>query len=281
MGISQLSKVTIVVAKSELEEVIAKLFMFEEFHPSEEAPFYEDLRLVELKSRALELHSGLNYMIDKLGKKHDQQLAETTKKVELQSYSWADLLRHISHQRDELNAKLLCKIKLTEGDIANLFALREAALTIFNSLRRIKTRHELKYAVTIEGYIPTKSEQRFREEFSRWWHHIEPVRKDEKAPYAPTLLSNPKFIKLFEDLTIAQGIPKYREIDPTPFIAFVFPFFYGIMFPDLGQGMLLILFGKLVSMQKEKAVQILGKDDYDIRYICIDRRYDNRQPIWP
>lgn len=260
MGISQLSKVTIIAAKSELEELVAKLYEFEGFHPSEETPFYEDFRIVKLKSKVLELYSELNNIIYRLEKTHDfKPYAESARKVTLESDNWTDLLNRIAYEKDRVNAKLSCRIKLNERDLVNLLALREAALTAFNALRRIRIKHELKYILSIEGYIPTKSEYKFREQFSKWCYSIQPVRKDEKAPYVPTLLTNPKFIKLFEEITIAQGIPNYREIDPTPFIAFVFPLFYGIMFPDLGQGILLILFGKIVSMQKKREYKYWGK----------------------
>ncbi len=260
MGISQLSKIAVIVPKSELEEVIARLYEFEAFHPSEESPFYEEFGLVKLKSRAHELYYGLNTMIQELEKKHDlRPYAEGAGKTVLESADWTDLLDRIAREKDRISAKVRHGIKLYEDDLVSLLALREAALAAFDALRRIRIRHELKHVLVIEGYIPTKSEDRFRQQFARWCHQVQPVRKDEKTPYVPTLLANPKFIKLFEEITAAQGIPKYREIDPTPFIAFVFPFFYGIMFADLGQGLLLLLFGKLVSIRRKREYRYWGK----------------------
>ena len=73
---------------------------------------------------------------------------------------------------------------------------------------------------------------------------IEPIRTQSKeAPYIPTLLVNPRMISVFESLTLQRGIPKYGEVDPTPFLAFVFPFFFGIMFGDVGHGLALLAFG--------------------------------------
>ncbi|TLX84871.1 MAG: ATPase, partial [Thaumarchaeota archaeon] len=43
--------------------------------------------------------------------------------------------------------------------------------------------------------------------------------------------------------TETQGLPNYGEVDPTPIIAFVWPAFYGIMFGDLGHGLLLFGLG--------------------------------------
>lgn len=250
----------IIVVRSEIEELVAKLFEFGEFHPSEETPFYEDFKLLKLRSRALELHIDLNNILERLGKTYDlKPYMENPTRVTLDSNSWTKLLHHIEYEKQKIEAKLTCKIRLNEGDFINLLALKEGSNAIFNTLRRIRIKHQLNYTATIEGYIPSKSAERFREHFSKWFHEVEPVRKDEKAPYVPTLLTNPKYMQLFEEITIEQGIPKYREIDPTPFIAFVFPMFYGIMFADLGQGLLLLLFGKIISMQKKRQYRYWGK----------------------
>lgn len=59
----------------------------------------------------------------------------------------------------------------------------------------------------------------------------------------PTVMENNEFSKSFETVTLAQGPPSHHEVDPTPIISFVFPIFYGLMFADAGQGLLLLLLG--------------------------------------
>ncbi len=54
----------------------------------------------------------------------------------------------------------------------------------------------------------------------------------------PTKLSNPVGVRNFELLTTTFGIPKYKEIDPTAFIAIFFPIFFGMMLGDIGYGLL-------------------------------------------
>ncbi len=66
-----------------------------------------------------------------------------------------------------------------------------------------------------------------------------------KGP-APTLLRNPKFIRPFEMLTKMYGIPRSDEIDPTPIISFLFLFFYGMMFGDVGHGLVISLLAYLL-----------------------------------
>jgi len=56
-------------------------------------------------------------------------------------------------------------------------------------------------------------------------------------------MKNKGIFKSFENITGIQGWPSYSEVDPTPYVAVFFSIFYGIMFADLGQGIVLALFG--------------------------------------
>lgn len=260
MGVSKVSKVRITFLKQDLEEVTKQLFTFKQFHPAEDPTFSEDYTIIKLKSRAFELYSKINHIIYELKGKYDFEVyREPKEKMLLKPSDWTELLDLIETKKNEIELRVSSGARLTEHDLIGLLALREASLTIFEALRRIRVREELRYGFTIEGFIPTKLEGKFKEQFSRWMHATRPIRKDEWAPYTPTLLSNPKFIRFFESITVARGIPKYREIDPTPFIAFVFPLFYGMMFADVGQGLILILFGKIFSMRKKRTYRYWGK----------------------
>lgn len=261
MGITQLSLVTILIAKSELEELITELYEFEDFHPSDQEGSYEELSFNRLKSKTLELNLEINSVIGKLEDRyHFNKDAENIERFVIKSNDWSSLLSNIVNELRVIRGKLSCKIRLSHKDLTCLIMFRETTFLMFEILRRIKIKHELKYFVTIEGYIPTKSEKKFCDQFSQWYHTIKPLRRDKDvSPIVPTRLTNPRFIKLFEDITVVQGIPKYSDIDPTPLIAFVFPFFYGIMFPDLGQGLLFILFGKVLSMQRIKIKMLTGR----------------------
>ena len=68
----------------------------------------------------------------------------------------------------------------------------------------------------------------------------------------PTKLSNPKFFKPFELLVGVYGIPQYNEIDPTVFVGITYLLLFGAMFGDVGQGLIFILIGWLVSKKKQK-----------------------------
>lgn len=60
---------------------------------------------------------------------------------------------------------------------------------------------------------------------------------------APTLLHNPAWLQPFESIVSTFGLPGYDEIDPTPLVALTFVLMYGMMFGDVGHGLLLALVG--------------------------------------
>jgi V/A-type H+-transporting ATPase subunit I len=68
-------------------------------------------------------------------------------------------------------------------------------------------------------------------------------RKSENAGRTPTKLSNPSVLRPFESIVKAYGIPSYGGVDPTIFTSLSFVLFFGIMFGDLGHGLILISAG--------------------------------------
>ena len=68
----------------------------------------------------------------------------------------------------------------------------------------------------------------------------EPAREDVRVP---SLLKNPRILKPFEGVVKMYGHPLYKDIDPTLLTALIFPILFGLMFPDIGHGALLLLLG--------------------------------------
>ena len=59
----------------------------------------------------------------------------------------------------------------------------------------------------------------------------------------PTMLKNSWFTKPFETIVKMYSLPSYNELDPTPFLAITFCLAFGIMFGDIGQGLIYFLLG--------------------------------------
>lgn len=74
----------------------------------------------------------------------------------------------------------------------------------------------------------------------------------------PTKLKNRWFSKPFGMFVEMYGLPGYKDIDPTPFVAITYSLLFGIMFGDLGQGLVLMLIGWLFYKYKNMQLGAVG-----------------------
>lgn len=56
----------------------------------------------------------------------------------------------------------------------------------------------------------------------------------------PVQLRNAPFVRVFEPLVQLLALPKYGSLDPTPFLAFFFPLFFGFILGDIAYGLALL-----------------------------------------
>lgn len=73
-----------------------------------------------------------------------------------------------------------------------------------------------------------------------------------RDPCAPVRLRNIRIFKPFELLVRTMGMPANREVDPTPLTAVTYVLMFGLMFGDLGQGLVLTLGGYLLKRSARK-----------------------------
>jgi V/A-type H+-transporting ATPase subunit I len=76
--------------------------------------------------------------------------------------------------------------------------------------------------------------------------HVELSEPDEEDE-PPVDMENKRLFSPFQMVTNLYGIPRYREIDPTPYIAPFFAFFVGICLTDAGYGIVLALIAYLIA----------------------------------
>ena len=70
----------------------------------------------------------------------------------------------------------------------------------------------------------------------------------------PTKLNNPRVFKPFEMFIQMYGMPAHNEMDPTIWIGLSYPLIFGVMFGDVGQGLLLVIGGSLLYHFKKIAL---------------------------
>ena len=73
----------------------------------------------------------------------------------------------------------------------------------------------------------------------------------------PTKLKNNWFTKPFEMIVKMYGLPSYQEIDPTSFLAITYCLMFGIMFGDIGQGLVYFLAGYFLKKKIGTAGDLL------------------------
>ncbi len=76
----------------------------------------------------------------------------------------------------------------------------------------------------------------------------------DEGETVPILLQNRKIFKPFEIVTNMYGVPRYFEIDPTPFLSVFFALFFGLCLTDAGYGIVLAI-GALILAKKMKGAR--------------------------
>ncbi len=83
----------------------------------------------------------------------------------------------------------------------------------------------------------------------------------------PVQLKNPKFLEPFQMLVSNFGIPKYGTIDPTAFVMPVYLSMFGLMFADIGQGLVLVMLGFLSAYSLRNNQQKRGM--YNLSWLIV------------
>ena len=65
---------------------------------------------------------------------------------------------------------------------------------------------------------------------------------NENVLMRPTYIPTNEFTYAFQEIVNTYGIPRYREINPAIFNIVFFPFLFGVMFGDIGHGIIIFLF---------------------------------------
>ncbi|MGQ0605386.1 MAG: V-type ATP synthase subunit I [Candidatus Nitrosotenuis sp.] len=154
-------------------------------------------------------------------------------------------------------SELTKKLELLEKEIAktkqtlrrDILALHESVFVAKEVLEMLRKPGGTKLFAVIQGYIPKNMDSKFKSVTKQWMSVTEDISNPKLIQNKPTLFENKRFVRTFEVITQSQGIPKRGEADPTPMIALMWPIFYGLMFADLGHGLLLMGFGLLFKMK--------------------------------
>ena len=87
-------------------------------------------------------------------------------------------------------------------------------------------------------------------------HHSGEGSESAKESTPPTLVKTPGWTRPLQSIVDNFGIPSYSETNPTPFMIITFPLIYGLMFGDIGEGLLFLAFGFFLLYLKRKKIKV-------------------------
>ncbi len=102
---------------------------------------------------------------------------------------------------------------------------------------------ETKYAFLVQGWVSSQEYQHLKQALDEATDkkvHVEilPILSQDKIPI---LLKNLFVVRPFEFFMHLYTLPSYHEMDPSFFLFFTFPFFFGMMLGDVGYGLVTLL----------------------------------------
>ena len=175
------------------------------------------------------------------------KIPEGFPQIPSEAYSLAESkIKELTEKQNSITKELASLKKSLRRDI---LTIHEKALVAKDVLETLRKPGGTKHFAIIQGYIPKRMEKKFSDSTKQWTSIVEEVTDPKLESESPTLFENKRFVRTFEVITKSQGIPKKGEPDPTPMIALMWPIFYGLMFADLGHGLLLMGMGLLFKVK--------------------------------
>jgi V/A-type H+-transporting ATPase subunit I len=103
--------------------------------------------------------------------------------------------------------------------------------------------------VIFSGWLPLSKKERLTKAIQSATDNLcylewnEAQSKGTTGEQVPVQFNNPKLLSPFQMLVRNFGVPQYGTIDPTPFVMPIYLAMFGLMFADIGQGLVLSLLG--------------------------------------
>ncbi len=122
-------------------------------------------------------------------------------------------------------------------------------IALENKMKRTKTN------IVVWGWIPPENVNSFTtkvDEVSKGSAIVEYKEAAFDKKYVPSLTRDKKYLPPVRGLVSSFGHPSHEEIDPFPLVAILFPVFFGIMFADVVDGLVLALIGYIFVRKKRK-----------------------------
>ncbi len=171
-----------------------------------------------------------------------------------------DIIKALEDEKEEIAVKIkksgeeLKKFLDKELDTCNMYYSKLMELDSYHEIKRYVYKYNNSFILV--GWIPADGEDLFTSQLDgiKSIDYSLSDGKDEIKHSPPIIMKNPPFFRLYEFYVKMYGLPCYNEIDPTTVVALTYTLFFGIMFGDVGQGLVVAIVGFLMWKLKKMEV---------------------------
>jgi len=191
--------------------------------------------------------------IKRIEAEYHTTIIENVAEIRLEEYQEkVAKIEKIQSLKQKLNQELL---EFLSENFNKLLAYKEVLTSLSTILKTESFLEHTVHFVTIEGWIPVSNLDffiKFCNEITENTALIFVSKKFDPESPPPSKFNNKGIARAFETITRLYGYPNYKELDPTLILAISFPFIFGLMFGDIGHGLMLFLGGGFFYYRKRK-----------------------------
>ncbi len=159
-----------------------------------------------------------------------------------------DEIRKLNDQIEAILKSLMEKYNNLKEYYTKIYVINE----VFKILNNTASSETTSF---IHGFIDAKDSKKLRNLIKnstddRYLVYSLGIKRGQRE--VPSKMDIPKAFKPFESILKMYGVPNSNEIIPTIFMAITMPIIFGLMFPDIGHGLLVALFALFFLMPRSK-----------------------------
>jgi V/A-type H+-transporting ATPase subunit I len=182
----------------------------------------------------------------------------------------SEKLRTLTDEQKKLEIKAVDSIKKEEKHLRDIWINLRVRELFFIIQTNFKASSR---TVIFSGWLPASKKEKLNRSIKKacknrcYLEWNEAKSNNISREEIPVQLNNPKILAPFQMLVSNFGIPQYGTVDPTPFVMPVYLTMFGLMFADIGQGLILVLFGILSARYFKKQQEKQGL--YNLSWLII------------
>ena len=215
---------------------------------------FQDSWLQEYPIEILSQHSGLTYFV--LVHKGTDDIVLDAEEMRPPEKPISELTFYRKELEKDINS---INEKIDRHASESLQAIKQYRLEVIEHINYGKViENTVKEAddkvMLLEGWVPEGKEEPLLDylETNSILYVAEKPAKEDKVP---VLLKNKKFAEKFEMLGELYSLPKYNELDLTPFFAPFYLLFFGFCLGDAGYGLLMVAAALLLKKKVKKQLK--------------------------